>query len=132
MSALLDGAGLVLLSVGCFLALTAGIAQHRFPDVAARAHAAAKPQVLGLVLVLCGVAVTLRQAEVTTMALVAIMLQLATSPVGSHIVARSSYRYGHLDADELVTDHLGDDLATGALQRPPAGPEAPHRKQADT
>ena len=118
MSAFLDGLGLVLLSIGCFLALSAGIAQHRFPDVAARAHAAAKPQVLGLILVLCGVAVTLRQPGVTTMAIVAVVLQLATSPVGSHIVARSSYRYGHLDLDALEVDQIKRDLDSGDLTYP--------------
>ncbi len=110
MSDVVELLGLVLLTVGCFLAMTAGIAQLRFPDVAARAHAAAKPQVLGLVLVLCGVALTLRQTEVTTMAVMAILLQLATSPVGSHIVARSSYRYGHLDSDALAVDDLAADF----------------------
>lgn len=122
MTAVLDALGLVLLTVGSFLALSAGIAQHRFPDVAARAHAAAKPQVLGLILVLCGVAASLRQAEVTTMAIVAILLQLATSPVGSHIVARSSYRYGHLDTEALTVDDIAHDVETGELgyTAPPA------------
>jgi multicomponent Na+:H+ antiporter subunit G len=118
MSAVLDAVGLVLVTAGCFLALTAGIAQHRFPDVASRAHAAAKPQVLGLVLVLLGVAATLREPVVTTLAAVAVGLQLATSPLGSHTVARSSHRYGHLDDAVLRVDDLSHDIASGDLARP--------------
>lgn len=131
MTDLLDAVGLVLITVGCFLALSAGIAQQRFPDVAARAHAAAKPQVLGLILVLCGVAVSLRQTEVTTMAAVVIALQLATSPVSSHMVARSAYRYGHLDPGSLVVDELSRDIDAGVVERPGSGGERQRADPAD-
>lgn len=128
MSVVLDVAGLVLLTLGCLLALSAAVAQRRFQDVASRMHAAAKPQVLGMICVVAGVALCLREPIVVTLGLLAIALQLATSPVSSHMVARSAYRYGHLDGT-LVLDELGDDHESGAMPRPPLPePEADHKE----
>ena len=45
---------------GSALALTAAIGVVRFPDTLSRMHAATKPQVLGLLLVLVGAAIRLR------------------------------------------------------------------------
>ena len=45
---------------GSVLALTAAIGVVRFPDTLSRMHAATKPQVLGLLLVLAGAAIRLR------------------------------------------------------------------------
>ena len=45
---------------GSTLALTAAIGVVRFPDTLTRMHAATKPQVLGLLLVLAGAAIRLR------------------------------------------------------------------------
>ncbi|NTW41292.1 MAG: Na+/H+ antiporter subunit G, partial [Cellulomonadaceae bacterium] len=56
----LDVLAAVCLLGGSFLAFAAGLGLLRFPDVVARIHAATKPQVLGLVLVLLGLALRLR------------------------------------------------------------------------
>ena len=50
----------VLVLGGSTLALTAAIGVVRFPDTLSRMHAATKPQVLGLLLVLVGAAIRLR------------------------------------------------------------------------
>ena len=50
----------VLVLGGSTLALTAAIGVVRFPDTLTRMHAATKPQVLGLLLVLAGAAIRLR------------------------------------------------------------------------
>ena len=50
----------VLVLAGSTLALTAAIGVVRFPDTLSRMHAATKPQVLGLLLVLVGAAIRLR------------------------------------------------------------------------
>ena len=50
----------VLVLGGSALALTAAIGVVRFPDTLSRMHAATKPQVLGLLLVLVGAAIRLR------------------------------------------------------------------------
>lgn len=50
----------VLILGGSVLAMTAAIGVLRFPDTLARMHAATKPQVLGLLLVLAGATIRLR------------------------------------------------------------------------
>ena len=56
----LDMVTAVLVLGGSTLALTAAIGVVRFPDTLTRMHAATKPQVLGLLLVLAGAAIRLR------------------------------------------------------------------------
>ena len=56
----LDVVAAVLMLGGSVLALTAAIGVVRFPDTLSRMHAATKPQVLGLLLVLAGAAIRLR------------------------------------------------------------------------
>ena len=64
----------------------------RFPDTLSRLHAATKPQTLGLILILTGLALTLRTwAAVTTLVLLA-ATQFFTSPVSAHLVGRAAYR----------------------------------------
>jgi multicomponent Na+:H+ antiporter subunit G len=71
----------VLILGGSALALTAAIGVVRFPDTLSRMHAASKPQVLGLLLVLAGAALRLRgQADVGMIVLTAIFT-LITAPV---------------------------------------------------
>ena len=55
----LDIVTAVLILGGSALALTAAIGVVRFPDTLTRMHAASKPQVLGLLLVLVGAAIRL-------------------------------------------------------------------------
>ena len=104
--AVLDAAAAVCLTAGAMLSLAAGVALIRFPDVVARMHAATKPQVLGLLLVLTGCALRIRTGvDITTLVLVA-GFQLATSPVAAHMVSRAAYRDRQLRHDLLVTDEL--------------------------
>ncbi|MFI5841496.1 monovalent cation/H(+) antiporter subunit G [Catenuloplanes sp. NPDC051500] len=93
---------------GGLLCLAAGIALCRFPDLLSRMHATAKPQVLGLLLILTGCALRLRDpVDVTTLVLIAVF-QLATAPVAAHLVARAAYRTGRFRADLLIVDELAD------------------------
>ena len=55
-----DTVAAVLVLGGSALALTAAVGVVRFPDTLSRMHAASKPQVLGLLLVLAGAAIRLR------------------------------------------------------------------------
>ena len=69
----------------------------RFPDTLSRLHAATKPQTLGLILILAGLALTLRTwAAVTTLVLLA-ATQFFTSPVSAHLVGRAAYRNRRVD-----------------------------------
>lgn len=89
MDALLDAVGGVALIVGALFALLAGIGIHKFRDPYSRMHAAAKSPTLGLVLVAIGAGLRVRTFEaVATLALV-VVLQLLTSPVGTHLAGRA-------------------------------------------
>lgn len=89
MDEFLDIVGGIALVVGASFALLAGIGVHKFRDPFSRMHAAAKSPTLGLVLVTIGAALRIRTfSAVATLTLVAI-LQLLTSPVGTHLAARA-------------------------------------------
>ncbi|HWH01803.1 MAG TPA: monovalent cation/H(+) antiporter subunit G [Pilimelia sp.] len=104
--AVLDVVAAVCLTVGALLSLAAGVGLVRFPDLLSRIHAATKPQVLGLLLVLLGCALRLRSVvDITTLVLVG-AFQLATAPVAAHMVGRAAYRDRQLRRDLLVTDEL--------------------------
>lgn len=104
-------AGAVLMLAGSFLAMAAGVGVLRFPDLLARMHAAAKPQVLGVLLALFGLSLRLRIGPaVVTLTLIA-LFQMLTTPVAAHLVARSGFRTGRMDPTGLVVDELSDDLA---------------------
>ncbi|MCO8277321.1 monovalent cation/H(+) antiporter subunit G [Actinoplanes sp. TRM 88003] len=108
MSGVLDVIAWFLLVVGALLSLSAGVALIRFPDLLSRMHAATKPQVLGLLLVLIGCALRLRDAvDITTLLLVAVF-SMATAPVAAHMIGRAAYRAGQARADLLVVDELAD------------------------
>jgi multicomponent Na+:H+ antiporter subunit G len=85
-----DDVGDVFILGGALWSLLAGIGLLRLPDVLTRMHAATKPQVLGLLMVLTGVALRLRDAnDVTTLILVGIF-QTWTVPVAAHMIARAA------------------------------------------
>ncbi len=109
-SSVLDVAGAACLLLGSFLCLAGAVGLIRFPDTLSRLHAATKPQTLGLILILAGLALTLRTwAAVTTLVLLA-ATQFFTSPVSAHLVGRAAYRNRHVDADTLEVDELSDAL----------------------
>ena len=98
------------LVLGALLTLIAAIGILRFPDVLTRMHSATKPQVLGLLLILVGLGLRLRDpSTIGLLALVAVF-QLVTSPIASHMVGRASFRAGQVRRDLLVVDELSDVL----------------------
>jgi multicomponent Na+:H+ antiporter subunit G len=105
-------AGTCLIS-GALLSLAAGVGLLRFPDLLSRMHAATKPQVLGLLLILAGTALRLPNVvDITTLVLVGVF-QLVTAPVAAHMIGRAVYRAGQVRRDLLVVDELADDRASG-------------------
>ncbi|GHB19644.1 MULTISPECIES: monovalent cation/H(+) antiporter subunit G [Streptomyces] len=118
---IMDTAGAALVFVGAVICLLGAIGMLRLPDVLSRSHAATKPQTLGLLLVLAGVALRLRGGmDLATLALIG-FFQLLTSPVASHLVARSAYRTGQVGHSELLFDDLDEQL-TVAEEEPEPGP----------
>lgn len=105
-----DVVAVVLLLAGSFLCLTAGLGLVRFPDVLTRMHSATKPQVLGLILVLLGLAFRLRDLGSLGLLFLVALFQLVTSPIASHMVGRASFRAGQVRRDLLVVDELSPTL----------------------
>jgi multicomponent Na+:H+ antiporter subunit G len=105
----IDALAAFCLLSGALLSLAAGLGVLRFPDLLSRMHAATKPQVLGLLLILTGTALRLGTVvDITTLVLVG-AFQLVTGPVAAHMVGRSAYRAGRYRPDLLVTDEFAED-----------------------
>ena len=82
----------VLVLGGSALALTAAIGVVRFPDTLSRMHAATKPQVLGLLLVLAGAAIRLRGNVDVGMLILTGIFTVITAPVVANRVGQLAYR----------------------------------------
>ena len=104
----------VLFLAGSFLAMLAGIGIARFPDLLSRMHAATKPQVLGLGMLMTALALEIRTGVVVWTLLLVVLFQLITAPVSAHMVGRAGYRTGRVRHDLLVVDELTEDLAAVA------------------
>ena len=104
------GIGALLLLSG-FLSMSAGIGVLRFPDVLTRLHAATKPQVLGLAVVLLSIALRVPSWGVVSTVVLIMTFQLLTQPMTAHMLGRSAYRSDHVRFDLLIEDDLGRDIA---------------------
>ncbi len=123
---IMDGAATALLLIGALLCLIAAIGLLRLPDALSRTHAATKPQTLGMLCVLTGLGLILRQPAVAGLLVLVALLQLATAPVAAHMVARSAYRTHELDEELIITDELSEDLSEAGFElvgEPEAGSE---------
>jgi multicomponent Na+:H+ antiporter subunit G len=96
----------VLVLAGSTLALTAAIGVVRFPDTLNRMHAATKPQVLGLLLVLAGAAIRLRGNIDFGMVVLTGLFTLMTAPVVAQRVGNLAYREQRVRDDLLTRDEL--------------------------
>ena len=116
----LDGVTAVLVLGGSALALTAAIGVVRFPDTLTRMHAATKPQVLGLLLVLGGAAIRLRGNVDIGMIILTAMFTLITAPVVAHRVGQLAYREQNIRDDLLTLDEGREmsDYTKGADDNP--------------
>ncbi|MEZ5111843.1 MAG: monovalent cation/H(+) antiporter subunit G [Microbacteriaceae bacterium] len=115
MDAWIDVIVMVLVLLGAILCLTAALGLLRFRDVPTRLHAATKPQVLGLLLILIAVALSLRSWAVLAFIVPIVLVQFATAPLSAHMVGRQAYRNGTYERQALVVDELA-----GSQETPPA------------
>ena len=102
----LDILAAVLVLGGSTLALTAAIGVVRFPDTLTRMHAATKPQVLGLLLVLAGAAIRLRGHVDVGMVILTGLFTLITAPVVANRVGQLAYREQNIRDDLLTKDEM--------------------------
>lgn len=105
----LDVLTAALVLTGSFLALTAAIGVVRFPDTLTRMHAATKPQVLGLLLVLGGAAIRLRDHVDVGMIILTGLFTLITAPVVAHRVGQLAYREQSVSDNLLSIDDIRDE-----------------------
>ncbi|WP_212754593.1 monovalent cation/H(+) antiporter subunit G [Nakamurella aerolata] len=132
MTTALDIAGTVLLLLGAFLALGAAIGLIRMPDVLDRMHAASKPQSLGILLVLLGLGLYLREPAAIGMLVLIAVLQVLTAPVAAHIVSRTAYRTRQQRSDLVVVDELARDLAKAGYELSERAGPVPHASPDET
>lgn len=111
-----------VLALVCVIAATgfsvaAGIGLMRFPDALSRLHAATKPQIFGLLLIIAAIALDQR-SWVTLLALIPVFVfQSLTAPVAAHMVGRAAYRTGQYDTATLVVDELGPAIERANLEK---------------
>jgi multicomponent Na+:H+ antiporter subunit G len=98
----------LLVLLGAVLTLLAGIGVVRFDDVFARMHALTKATTLGLLLVLLGAAIALHDPNDITSLVLAAVLQLLTSPVGTGLLGRAAYRAEGLSPRVDTVDQLAE------------------------
>lgn len=118
-----DVVAAVLILSGSALALTAAIGVVRFPDTLSRMHAATKPQVLGLLLVLIGAALRLRGHVDVGMLVLTGLFTSITAPVIANRVGQLAYREQNIRDDLMTTDEMHD----FAADREPGDHDAPQR-----
>jgi multicomponent Na+:H+ antiporter subunit G len=122
----LDVVGTVAIVLGVVLTLVASVGLLSLPDVLSRMHAATKPQVLGLLLVVIGGALHLRTSVDVWMLVLVGAFQLVTAPVTAHVVGRLAHGGDGLRRDLLHVDELAE--------RPDGvdpGPDAPEPDEED-
>ena len=120
-SVILDIVAASLLIVAALLTLAAAIGLIRFPDPLSRLHAATKPQVLGLILVVIAIALSARSWTVLLLLIPVVVFQLLTAPISAHMVGRAGYRNGDFDAETLLVDELAPDVDAARGTELPGG-----------
>ena len=109
--------GEVLLLVGAVFTFVAAVGVVRFRDVFTRAHAFTAGSTLGLTIALAGAAAAQGHLGNRTTLLLAVILQLLTSPLSSNLLSRASYlATGTRDRVEaegsaVVETEVGEDAA---------------------
>lgn len=135
-----DAAALVLMILGALMFLVASVGLVRFPEVLSRMHAASKPQTLGLILMVAGMALVLRSVEGLCLAILVLLAQMATVPVASTLLARAAFRRGFVRGGTYAIDELSprlartldeDDDEDGFIDEDELGPEVGDFADAD-
>lgn len=99
-------AGLLIL-IGAFFCLVAGIGLYRLPDVYLRMHAATKAGTLGCGMMLLAVGVHSQELDVIAWVLSGIIFLMITAPIGAHLLGRA----GYLAGVKMWSETKGDALA---------------------
>ncbi|MFC0681337.1 monovalent cation/H(+) antiporter subunit G [Lysobacter korlensis] len=120
---LLDITAGIALVLGAFLSLAAGAGLLRFPDVLSRMHAATKPQILGLLLVVIAVALAARSWSTLLVLTPVVVFQLVTAPISAHMIGRAAHRSDNVDHASMLIDEMEE--AEGLPEHPDVLPHDP-------
>jgi multicomponent Na+:H+ antiporter subunit G len=96
--------------LGAILVLLSAVGVVRLPEVLARLHALAKASTLGILLLLAGAAVNLRDVDDVTSVVLAGLLHLLASPPAANMVSRAAYLTSGLPAG-AIDEHPSTRLA---------------------
>ena len=100
----------VLLPAGAAFSAVGALGALRFPDLLSRLHAATKPQTIGLLLILAGVAPQAGSVRAAAPLILVAFFQLLTAPVTAQTVGGAAYRAGVVRRDLLTVDETaGED-----------------------
>lgn len=107
----------ILMLLGGALMLLAAVGVVRMPDLFMRMHAATKPAVLGIGLVLSSVALHFGELGIATRAVLITGFFLLTAPVAAHMIGRAAYFVGTPLWERTIQDDLSGryDLRTHTL-----------------
>lgn len=130
MNGILDAAAAVLMLLGAGFVLVAAIGVARLPDIFIRMHAATKAGVVGVGLLLLGVALSFDEAGAWVRVLPAIVFLIVTTPIAAHALARAAYCAGAQLWPGTFADELSE-VIPRRVQRLDAGrPQADEREPA--
>ena len=110
----------ILLMVGAGFILTSAIGLLRLPDVLCRSHAVAKALTLGIFLMLLGLWMHLGDLQVGLKFFVAILFQVVTIPVASHLIGLLALEQNLPRWRPRVPSEGGRRADDGPVQEPPA------------
>lgn len=108
--------GDVLILLGAFLVFASAVGVVRFTDVLARMHALSKASTMGFILLVLGSMLLFSNWNAISFAALAAITQVLTSPVGSNLISRATYRASGIAHHVEATDELAEDLARGIIE----------------
>lgn len=108
----------VFLILGAFLSFAAGVGLLRFSDAIARMHASTKPQIMGLIFILLGIALQERRLSIILVLLTLLVFQMMTAPISAHMIGRAGYRTGVIAPGSLLADELGQAIEQANEENP--------------
>ncbi|TQM70247.1 multisubunit sodium/proton antiporter MrpG subunit [Actinomadura hallensis] len=94
----------ILLPTGALFSALGALGALRFPDLLSRLHAATKPQTIGLLLILTGVAFQAGSFASAAPLILVAFFQLLTAPVTAQTVGGAAWRAGVIDRGVITVD----------------------------
>ena len=117
----------LLLAIGLFFNLLAGLGLLRFPDVYTRLHAGTKCTTFGSIficgsVILLGLKLWIFDGETNSSALaihtaIALIAILITNPTGAHALARAAHKSGVKPVGAVVDDLAGKPVKKPAVKK---------------